>query len=124
VGALFQQIKCRYRGSRRYSRYWPQAQQFALPAIQYAAREVRSGLLFRAFAEKRSAAASADFAARIQQHLSRYGVSPRDLVWQTDNGVTSKLYIDWKKTSSSIWKTSPAVATSSPRFTPISSTST
>jgi hypothetical protein len=39
-----------------------------------------------AFAEKRGAAASALFAARIQQHLSRCGVSLRDLVWQTDNG--------------------------------------
>jgi hypothetical protein len=26
------------------------------------------------------------FASRIQQHLDRYGVSLRDLVWQTDNG--------------------------------------
>jgi hypothetical protein len=43
-------------------------------------------LLFWSFAEKRSAAASAVFAARIQQHLDRYGVSLRDLVWQTDNG--------------------------------------
>jgi hypothetical protein len=57
-----------------------------VPAIKYTAREVRSGLLFWAFAEKRSAAASALFAARIQQHLSRCGVSLRDLVWQTDNG--------------------------------------
>jgi len=43
-------------------------------------------LLFWSFAEKRSAAASAVFASRIQQHLNRYGVSLRDLVWQTDNG--------------------------------------
>jgi hypothetical protein len=34
-----------------------------LPAIQYTARDVR-----------------------IQRHLDRYGVSVRDLVWQTDNG--------------------------------------
>jgi hypothetical protein len=66
--------------------YWPQARQLGLPAIQYTARDVRSGLLFWSFAEKRSAAASAVFAARIQQHLDRYGVSLRDLVWQTDNG--------------------------------------
>ena len=57
-----------------------------LPIIQYTAREVRSGLLFWSFARKRSAAASAVFASRIQQHLDRYGVSLRDLVWQTDNG--------------------------------------
>jgi len=39
-----------------------------------------------AFAEGRSAAASAVFASRIQQHLDRYGISLRDPVWQTDNG--------------------------------------
>src|SRR5258707_13819503 len=33
-----------------------------------------------------SAAASAVFAARIQQHLDRWGVNLRDLAWQTDNG--------------------------------------
>ena len=67
-------------------RYWTQAQQLKLPVIQYTARDVRRGLLFWAFAEGRSASASAVFAARIQQHLDRYGVSLRDLVWQTDNG--------------------------------------
>jgi transposase len=56
------------------------------PVVQYTAREIRSGLLFWAFAQARSASASAVFASRIQQHLDRYGVSLRDLVWQTDNG--------------------------------------
>jgi hypothetical protein len=54
--------------------------------VQYTARDVRSGLLFWAFAQRRSASASSVFAARIQQHLQRCGVSLRDLVWQTDNG--------------------------------------
>jgi len=47
---------------------------------------VRSGLLFWAFSQRRSAAASSVFAARIQPHLARCGISLRDLVWQTDNG--------------------------------------
>jgi len=47
---------------------------------------VRSGVLFLAFAQRRSAGASAVFADRIQQHLSRCGVSLRHVVWQTDNG--------------------------------------
>jgi len=84
--ALFQQISADTKDLDDIPHYWPQAQRFHLPAIQYTAREVRSGALFWAFAEKRSAAASAVFAARIQQHLDRYGVSLRDLVWQTDNG--------------------------------------
>src|ERR1700682_2216191 len=84
--ALFQQISADTKDLDDIPRYWPQAQQFGLPAIQYTAREVRSGLLFWAFAQKRSAAASAVFAARIQQHLDRWGVNLRDLAWQTDNG--------------------------------------
>jgi len=83
--ALFQQINAGTKDLDDIPYYWPQAQQLGLPAIQYTARDVRSGLLFWSFAEKRSAAASAVFAARIQQHLHRYGISLRDLVWQTDD---------------------------------------
>ena len=84
--ALFQQISADTKDLDDIPHYWPQAQQLGLPAIQYTARDVRSGLLFWAFAEQRTAAASSVFASRIQQHLDRYGVSLRDLVWQTDNG--------------------------------------
>jgi transposase len=84
--ALFQQISADTKDLDDIPRYWLQAQRLRLPVIQYTARDVRSGLLFWAFAEGRSASASAVFAARIQQHLDRYGVSLRDLVWQTDNG--------------------------------------
>jgi transposase len=84
--ALFQQISADTKDLDDIPHYWPQAQKLGLPVLQYTAREVRSGLLFWSFASRRSAAASAVFAARIQQHLDRYGVSLRDLVWQTDNG--------------------------------------
>jgi hypothetical protein len=84
--ALFQQISADTKDLDDIPHYWPQAQQLRLPVIPYTAREVRSGLLFWAFAEKRSAAASAVFASRIPQLLERCGISLRDLVWQTDNG--------------------------------------
>jgi transposase len=84
--ALFQQISADTKDLDDIPRYWPQAQRLGLPVVQYTAREVRSGLLFWAFADRRTAAASAVFASRIQQHLDRYGISLRDLVWQTDNG--------------------------------------
>jgi transposase len=83
---LFQQISADTKDLCDIPRYWPQAQRLRLPLVQYTAREVRSGLLFLSFASRRSAAASSVFAARIQRHLDRYGVSLRDLVWQTDNG--------------------------------------
>ena len=88
--ALFQQISADTKDLDDIPRYWLQAQRLGLPTIQYTAREIRSGLLFWAFAEQRCASASAVFASRIQQHLDRYGVSLRDLVWQTDNGSEFK----------------------------------
>ena len=57
-----------------------------LPAIQYTAREVRSGLQFPAYASQGSAQASGPFAKRIQRHLQSCWVSLRDLTWQTDHG--------------------------------------
>ena len=84
--ALFQQISADTKDLDGLPHYWQQAQRLHLPIVQYTAREIRSGLLFWAFAQQRCAAASAVFAARIQRHLDRYGISLRDLVWQTDNG--------------------------------------
>jgi transposase len=66
--------------------YWPQMRARGLPAIQYTAREVRSGLQFLAFAQHRSPGASALFAYRIQSHLAACGLDLPNLVWQTDNG--------------------------------------
>src|SRR4029077_2532220 len=83
---LFQQISADTKDLNDIPRYWPQAQRLRLPLVQYTAREVRSGLLFLAFASRRSAAASCVFASRIQRHLDRCGVQLRDLIWQTDNG--------------------------------------
>jgi len=83
---LFQQLSADTKDLDDIPHYWPQAQALGLPQVQYTGREVRSGLLLLAFAQRRSAAASSVFASRIQKHLDRYGVSLRDLVWQTDNG--------------------------------------
>jgi len=65
--ALFQQISADTKDLDDIPRYWLQAQRLHLPVIQYTARDVRSGLLFWAFAQQRSASASAVFASRIQQ---------------------------------------------------------
>jgi transposase len=83
---LFQQISADTKDLDDIPHYWPQMKRRALPAVQYTAREVRSGLQFLAFASRRSAGASALFAQRIQSHLQRCGVDLKHLVWQTDNG--------------------------------------
>jgi transposase len=84
---LFQQISADTKDLKDIPHFWPQAQRLGLPLIQYTAREVRSGLLFLAFARRRTAGASQLFAERIQRHLARCGIDRRHLVWQTDNGT-------------------------------------
>jgi transposase len=84
--ALFQQISADTKDLDDIPHYWPQMKVRRLPAVQYTAREVRSGLQFLAYASRRSAQASELFALRIQRHLQRCGVTLRDATWQTDNG--------------------------------------
>ncbi len=84
--ALFQQISADTKDLDDIPHYWPQMKARGRPAIQYTAREVRSGLQFLAYASQRSAQASELFAERIQRHLARCGVTLRDVTWQTDNG--------------------------------------
>ena len=64
--AVFQQISADTKDLDDIPHYWAQAQRFGLPVVQYTARDVRSGLLFWSFAQKRSAAASAVFASRAR----------------------------------------------------------
>ena len=82
----FQQISADTKDLDDLPSYWPQAQLHRLPSIEYTAREVRSGLLFLAFAQRRTKGASQLFAERIQTHLQRCGVDLKNLAWQTDNG--------------------------------------
>jgi hypothetical protein len=83
---LGQQISADTKNLDDIPHYWPQLQTRGLPLIQYTAREVPSGLQFIAFAQRRSAGASALFAHRRQSHLQACGVDLPNLVWQTDNG--------------------------------------
>ncbi len=84
--ALFQQISADTKDLDDIPHYWPQMKARGLPAVQYTAREVRSGLQFLAYSSRRSAQASTLFAQRLQVHLRRCGVHLPDLTWQTDNG--------------------------------------
>lgn len=83
---LFQQISADTKDLDDIPRYWPQMKARGLPPVQYTAREIRCGLQFMAYANRRSAGPSALFAHRIQTHLERCGIDLEHLVWQTDYG--------------------------------------
>jgi len=66
--------------------YWPQMQTLGLPRYQFTAREIRSGLMFLAFAQEQTAANACLFGRILCQHLAACGVPLKGIRFQTDNG--------------------------------------
>ena len=66
--------------------YWPQMKALHLPRYQFTAREVRSGLMFLAYAQEDTAANACLFAEMLCRHLLACGLDPAGIRFQTDNG--------------------------------------
>ena len=66
--------------------YWPQMKALALPRYQFTAREVRSGLMFLAFAQENTAVNACRFAQILGSHLRACGIDLTQVKFQTDNG--------------------------------------
>jgi L-fucose isomerase-like protein len=59
---------------------------YRLPEFQYTAREMKSGIVFYAFAYNNNSANEALFAAYLSNHLKKYGIEMDLTIYQTDNG--------------------------------------
>jgi hypothetical protein len=57
-----------------------------LPHYQFTAREIRSGMMFLAFAQEKTAANACLFARILASHLKACGIDLNGLKFQTDNG--------------------------------------
>ncbi len=66
--------------------YLPQMRLLGLPAFQYTIRDVRTGVLFLAFAHELSKLHACAAVARFLSHLRYYGVKLPGVTIQTDNG--------------------------------------
>jgi len=83
---LFAQFTVDTKDLKDIPHYWPQMQNLQLPRYQFTAREVRSGLMFLAFAQEDTAVNACLFARILCQHLRACGVNPEGIRFQTDNG--------------------------------------
>jgi len=83
---LFGQLTVDTKELRDIPHYWPQMKALGLPGIQYTAREVRSGMMFLAYAREKSAYNACLFAQVLLNHLRACGVPLKGLKVQTDNG--------------------------------------
>ena len=57
-----------------------------LPSYQYTAREVTTGALFLAFADKQSLTCATLFIERVIEHLKDHGIDMSQVTVQTDKG--------------------------------------
>jgi len=82
---LFGQISVDTKDLKDIPHYWPQMKLLKLPKYQFTAREVRSGLMFLAFANEKSSSNACLFAQILCEHLKKCGVNMKQLKVQTDN---------------------------------------
>ena len=83
---LFGQITVDTKDLKDIPHYWPQMKSLQLPKYQFTAREVRSGLMFLAYANQKTAVNTCLFARILCKHLQQCGVDMKKLKFQTDNG--------------------------------------
>ena len=67
--------------------YLPQMRRLGLPRFQYTIRDVRTGLLFTAFADQLSKSHACVAVGRFLEHLKAHGVKLSQVTIQTDNGA-------------------------------------
>ena len=83
---LFGQISVDTKDLKDIPHYWPQMKALRLPKYQFTAREVRSGLMFLAYANQKTAVNACLFIRIVCEHLRKCGIKMAVLVFQTDNG--------------------------------------
>ncbi|MGA2092806.1 MAG: hypothetical protein ABSH16_05280 [Sedimentisphaerales bacterium] len=83
---FLQQISIDTKDLRDIPEYWIGLKSRNLPAYQYTARDVTTGLLFLGFARELSLAYADIFAQRIIKHLKSCNIDLSRTTWQSDNG--------------------------------------
>ena len=82
-------------------RYWKQMKLFGLPRYQYTARDVKSGMLYIAYARKNDCVNAANFVTLLAEHLKHHHIDLHKTIIQTDNGV--EFVGNWRVNSSSVF---------------------
>jgi transposase len=83
---LFGQLSVDTKDLKDIPHYWPQMKALGLPKYQFTAREIRSGMMFLAYANEKSAYNTCLFAQILGAHLKACGIEMKGLKFQTDNG--------------------------------------
>jgi transposase-like protein len=74
---------------------------YSLPRYQYTARDVKSGMLYIAYARRNDCVNAANFIVLLAEHLKNHGINLNDVTVQTDNG--SEFIGNWKQKTPSLF---------------------
>lgn len=66
--------------------YWPMMKELDLPRFEYSHRDMGTGAVFYAYADRNNSMYARLFACYMIEHLERYNIDISSVVWQTDNG--------------------------------------
>lgn len=66
--------------------YWPLMKRLGLPRYEYTYRDVATGAVVMAYADRNNSTYAAIFARYVLTHLRSYGIQTAQIRWQTDNG--------------------------------------
>ena len=82
-------------------RYYRLKRLYNLPRYQLTARDVKSGMLYIAYARRNDCVNAANFLTLLAEHLKKYGIDLNKVTIQTDNG--SEFIGNWRQRSSSLF---------------------
>ena len=74
---------------------------YGLPRYQYTARDVKSGMLYIAYARRNDCVNAANFMTLLGEHLKMHGIDLSQVTVQTDNG--SEFIGNWKQKEPSLF---------------------
>lgn len=74
---------------------------YGLPRYQYTARDVKSGMLYIAFARRNECVNAANFLTLLAEHLKTHGIDLSKVTVQTDNGA--EFIGNWKQRTDSLF---------------------
>lgn len=83
----FQKIQIDVKDLSDIPNYYKNKKLFNLPRYQFTARDVKSGMLYIAYARKNYTRNAANFLELLCKHLKEHGIDLKNVSVQTDNGV-------------------------------------
>jgi len=98
---VFQKVQIDVKDLSDIPKYYYFKRIYSLPRYQYTARDVKSGMLYIAYARRNDCVNAGNFLVLLAEHLKSHGINLPDVTIQTDNG--SEFIGNWRQRGPSLF---------------------